>query len=428
MKRQVSTTVLTGSSRPVCRWVLAIVAGCCLVVSGWANGFRNPPEGAAAVARPGGKLVFTEDASAVVHNPANLAGRSGPDAMASLTMGFSEVKYNGVSGNGKTDNDPSVMPSLFYAHPLPDRDITLGLGIHSPYGQFTDWGTQGPFAYTAPYFAQLTTVNVSPVVAANLGERVKIGVGADIMWGELTLKSQFPFGDMLGIPGVPPGQGKIEIDGTDVGGHLGITVDVSPRHRLSATYRSQIDLGLSGDFTVNNVPPPMAPMIQPSVGMDSEIRFPNIVALGYGWTVNEQVRLGLDVEWIEFSRFSELPLDADGNQNLLPGPSIPQNWEDTWTFNLGAEVSVSEAWTVLGGYAFLESPIPPETMAPTLPDADRHVIAAGAQWAHNQHRVDVAYAYSLYDDLTVEQNINPAYVGSYDLSAHLFLISYNLSL
>lgn len=399
-----------------------------LVDTSWANGFRNPPEGAAAVSRTGGRLAFTEDASAGVHNPANLSGLSEPEVLASVTLVYSGVEYDGVSGSGETDDSVGLLPSLFYAAPLSDGRTTFGVGISSPYGQFTEWDKDGPFAFTAPYFAQLTTVNVSPVIATRLGERVRVGVGVDVLWGELTLKSQFPFGLSMGDPTVPPGRGKIDVDGTGVGGHAGITFDVAPDHRVGLTYRSPVDVDMEGDFSVRRVPPPLAPMIAPTVDMDTEINFPSVVTVGYGWRAHERVRLGADVEWIEFSRFAELPLDAGGNQSLLPGAGVPQQWDDTWTVNLGLEWDAGDAWVLSAGYAFLESPIPEETVAPTLPDADRHLLAVGAQWTQQRHRLNVAYAYSIYDDLSVGDNLNPAYSGDYDLFAHLLVISYHVSL
>jgi long-chain fatty acid transport protein len=373
-------------------------------------------------------LAFTEDASAVVHNPANLAGLPGAQVLASATFAYSGVEYDGASGSGETDNAIGILPSLFYASALADRDLVFGIGISSPYGQFTEWDKDGPFAFTAPYFAQLTTVNISPTVATRLGDRVRVGAGVDVLWGELTLKSQFPFGLALGDPTVPPGLGKIQVDGTGVGGHAGITVDLTPTHRVALTCRSPVDLDVEGDFTVRRVPPPMAPMLAPSTAVDSEIKFPTVLTLGYGWRAHDRLRVGADVEWIEFSRFDELPLDVAANQSLLPGPSVPQQWEDTWTLNLGLEWDANETWTLRTGYAFLESPIPTDTVAPTLPDADRHLLAVGARYAKQRHRVEFAYAYSIFDDLSVQRNLNPAYSGEYDLFAHLMVISYSLSL
>ena len=41
----------------------------------FADGFRNPPEGARAVGKLGAHRAFADDATAVIHNPANLVDR-----------------------------------------------------------------------------------------------------------------------------------------------------------------------------------------------------------------------------------------------------------------------------------------------------------------------------------------------------------------
>ena len=79
---------------------------------------------------------------------------------------------------------------------------------------------------------------------------------------------------------------------------------------------------------------------------------------------------------------------------------------------------------LVGGYMFIESPIPDNTMSPTLPDADRHVFSVGLGRKSGGHSLDIAYAYSLFDDRKIDDNQDAAYNGDYDISSHLMGVSY----
>lgn len=171
-------------------------------------------------------------------------------------------------------------------------------------------------------------------------------------------------------------------------------------------------------------------------GFDTSIEFPAVAALGYAVKITDKVRVEVDVEWVQFSKYDELSLDAGQNNPLVQRPGsanpmapvvVPQKWDDTWTYGLGAEWDVRSDLTLRAGYIFLESPVPEETLAPTLPDADRHVISVGAGLHRNGHRLDLAYGYSVIGDREVSPEKNPAYAGTYETGSHLMSVSYGYS-
>ncbi len=107
----------------------------------------------------------------------------------------------------------------------------------------------------------------------------------------------------------------------------------------------------------------------------------------------------------------------------MPRP-IPQNWKDTWTVGIAADWQCTDSCIVRAGYKFMESPIPDETHAPTLPDADRHLLTVGAGYKNDSHSLDIAYALSLFGDRDVSTSSNPVFNGEYDLTSHLLGLSY----
>ncbi|MFP6903990.1 MAG: hypothetical protein VCG02_02140, partial [Verrucomicrobiota bacterium] len=62
-----------------------------------ANGFNNPPVGAAYLGRGGGNYVYGEDGGAMAYNPANLLELE-RSLNASLTLGLVDAQFTGPGG------------------------------------------------------------------------------------------------------------------------------------------------------------------------------------------------------------------------------------------------------------------------------------------------------------------------------------------
>lgn len=388
-----------------------------------ANGFRNPPEGAAALGRGGGKVALTDDASSISHNPAALTGLSEPQAEAALTILRSKADFESPLGLTDETEDPwKLLPNLYAAWPFEEQGIVAGIGVTTPFGQSTEWDKDGIFRYSAPYFAELRVVDVNPTIALKLNDKLSLGLGADVYVSDFTLKQVYRWSAATGVAAAPDGEARFEADGQGFGINAGLLWQMGDRHSLALTYRSAVSVDLDGDFEISGIPPgfPAAPRSD----FETEIDFPAVVALGYGFQPSEKLRIGADVEWVGFSDYESLPLDAGVNTLLLPAPLVPQNWDDIWTFGVGADYQLSDEWALRAGYIFLESPIPDETFSPTLPDADRHVLSVGLGYERGAHSVDVAYALSLFEDRDIQGNSNPAYDGEYCIKSQLMGISY----
>jgi long-chain fatty acid transport protein len=399
-----------------------------------ANGFRNPPEGAAAFGHNGGKLILTEDASTIAINPANAAGMTNSQALVAATVIHTETDYSSPMGSASTEDPLKLLPNVFAVMPLENTRFVAGIGLTTPFGQSTVWDKDGAFHYTAPYSAEMTVINVNPTLATRINDQLSVGVGADIYWSRLELKQVFPWSAVTGSPLSPDGSVHMKGDGQGVGGNIGLTYRPAPRHAFALTYRSPVKVDYDGDTTFSGFPAGGEAMgFSPSSDFNSSIEFPAVAALGYAFQLTDTVRIEADVEWIEYSRYDELSLDAGNNNALLhrPGDADPrgpvvlrQDWNDTWTFGLGADWAMTPEVTLRAGYIYLQSPVPDETLAPTLPDTDRSVVTVGAGYHPDRHSIDLAYGYSIIGDREIGNNQNPAFNGNYETSSHIVSVSY----
>jgi len=403
----------------VCGIVFAMVA-----VS-WADGFRNPPEGAAGLGRGASRLTTGDDASTISHNPANMLDLSAPTVTPTFTFGYAKKEYTSPMGGSEDMEAVVVMPAIYAAVPVGDGRCAFGVGVNSPFGQANEWEEKGLFTGVTPYFSEIQTINVSPAVATKLVERLWVGLGVNIMWANFELRQTNPWSGIPGDNVGPSSHISLEGDGVGLGARVGLTWLPTDRQRIAVAYHSPISVSCEGSMNVGPLPPGLPPFITPESYFETELEFPQIVALGYGCQVLDSVRVEANVEWIEHSRYDKTVINAANNNLLLQqmasmDPLVAvQDWDDTWTFSFGADWAVAEHWTLRGGYVYLPSPVPDATVAPASAEADQQLITMGVGYSNDRHRIDLTYAPAIVDDRT------DAMGGSYEFDAHLFAATYS---
>jgi len=398
-----------------------------------AEGFRNPPAGAANLGRAGGRIAFVDDSSAIAQNPANLVNLQSPEFQFAPSVVYIKVDYQSFTGaTATTDNPWKFLPNFFISTPLKKDQLSVGLGITTPYGLSNEWKPSGSFAdptglrYQSPYFADLKTINFNPTVSVRAGERLTFGVGLNVMWSQLTLKQFYPWAAFPGSTGAEQdGIARLKGDGTGVGINMGLTWQMTERQRLAITYRSPVTVNYGGQLDINNVTPTAA-FLGAATNSDfsTRITFPTTVAVGYGVQITDKFRVESDVEWIQFSKFKSLNLDVGRNAFLFPSTSIPQDWKDTFTAGIAGEWKFAPGWTMRGGYQFYQSPVPDRTFSPTIPDADQNVLTVGLSYQTGQHTFDLGYGADFYAPRTITNDQNAAFNGTYKNTVHLFALSY----
>ena len=407
--------------------VVAVIFGQAAVL---ADGYRNPPEGAAAVGRGGSRYVFADDLTVITHNPANLADFTNAAVTVSLTFGYGPAKYTSPSGaTEEPDDSVSLLPAVYAAVPLGDGRCMFGLGITTPYGQSTEWDESGLFTGLAPYQAEMITINVSPNFAVRVTDDLTAGAGLNLMHGNLEFRQMLPWLPLPAGLGGPSSRLVFEGTGSGVGGTFGLTWQFTERQRLAASYRTPMTVQFDGDFTMVNPPPPatLPPTFTPTSDFSTEINFPAIAAFGYGVEVSDSLRLEGNVEWLEHSRNDVMTIDIANNTPLLLAAlgtvDLPQDWDDIWTFSFGADWSPNEAWVLRGGWTWIPTPVPDATFMPVLLDDDRHILGVGAGYRCGGHAVDLGYVYSIVEDREIVAGTSLV-AGTYEMDPQLAAVTY----
>ena len=399
--------------------MFAVVAGA------FSEGFRNPTIGTFGLGRSGGRIAQVDDSTAVQQNPANLIGITNAEIQLTPSVVYISADFQSttVPGQSASTKDPwKLLPNFFASVPLKNDQVVVGLGVTTPYGLGNEWDTgtsafkqpTGVFTYFAPHSSQLTAVNFNPSLAVKITDKIWLGAGLDIMWSELEFKQFLS-------PYAPNLEAHAKGDGVGYGGNLGITYKLTDHQRLALTYRSTMTVDYSGTTKFSSYSG------VPSTSFGSQIKFPNIIAAGYGIDLTDTIRLETDFEWIQFSQFKNLPVNVGLNYLSVPSQNLPQNWKDTFTIGIGGDWKFAQHWTLRAGYQYFESPVPDKTFSPTIPDANQNVITLGLGWKTRHHSLEAAYGLDFYDERHISNNQNPAFNGKYTFNVHLFSLAYRYS-
>lgn len=398
----------------------ALAAACAWSQYALGDGLRNPPSTAAALGKADTHLVWVDDASALFYNPANLVDVPSLQVQVSVLVGYSSSDYSGKLGNTETDRPWSLLPEFALAWPVPETDLTLGFGVHVPFGRQTRWDSDGALRYAAPVYTSMMVMDFTPTLAWRVSDTVSVGAGLDLYYGRLQLTQLLPI--------LSSSRLTADSDGYAIGGNAGITWRITPNQRLALTCQAPFDMTFNGEMETTDVPSPAVA----SSDFETSFKYPTIVALGYGIQLVETVRLEANVEWLQYSRFKTLTIDAGDNAALLETlglSSISEDWKDTWTFGLGADWRFARDWTLRAGYKYLQSPIPDSTFSPSMLDTDQSILSVGIGYQRGRHAVDLAYAVGLFAKRQVDSNQNTLYEdGVYDFEGHLVALTYTCTL
>jgi len=410
-----------------------VAAAACAVQHGYGEGFRNPPPGTFSLSRAGGRIAQVDNAEAAYHNPANVVDLPTMQVEAAPGIVYFKVEHEG--GSTETTDPVKFLPDAFFTMPLIKDKLALGVAVTTPFGISNEWDKdKGKFTdptswrYLTPYFSELITINANPSLSWKINDRLSVGAGLDVFWSQITFKQYYPPLSVT-IPGAgtftsPETTFKARGDGIGLGGNAGLTFKITDKQRVAVTYRSPFSINYNGDLRFENTPLGATQ----SSDFDSKVRFPTIVSVGYGIQLSDTVRLETDVEWLQFSRFKNLAIDAGANNANFGADdsrrNLRQDWDDTFTAGIAADWHFADDWTLRGGYQYYETPVPDETFSPTIPDSNQHAITSGISYSHGHHTGEFAYSWVIYEDRNINNDQVAAFNGHYEMNVHLFALSY----
>lgn len=440
------------------RYLLALELACLLCPSlGHAQALRFQSQGAVAAGQGNAFVAQADDASAIHYNPAGLSQANGVQIVTGTTLLGGSIKTNSSTGiDSRGDFGGSIAfppPSHSYVSANLGSlgwdglsNVTVGLGLTSPFGLNTRYPVDGPFN-TAVTSAALPLIDIKPTVAYKLNEQLAIGVSADI----------YTFASFLGqghgeIKQVGDGAlsgASVELNGKGTGAGATVSLLYTPLRNdngkpiasIGLVYRTQAVVPLNGSLLVNGA--------QVSGGSASLVLPPIYTGAIAIWPLrasDREWKVEIDVEYVGWKSHRDLDI------HLSSGGGIPQprQWETVPVVAIGTEYKwLNPEWlphwnvAVRSGYTRTENPVPDRTFDPGTISLSANTLSIGAGFlCQGQGRflgmvpcggasafwpkaigMDVAFQEWFYEPRTVSGNLNPTVDGAYHAYVHLGIVS-----
>jgi long-chain fatty acid transport protein len=279
------------------------------------------------------------------------------------------------------------VPNAYFAYPLMDRDLWVGLGVSAPFGLANKYDADWFGRYDS-IETDLLTINIAPSVAYKVLDWVSIGGGIDIQYADAKLVNAVFAG-----PTAPDIISNVEGDNWAVGYNVGVLFEPLPTTRVGVHYRSRIDHTLEGDVKLTQ-----AGALRSNLPGTADLDLPDIIAVGFAHDVTPALTVMAEYNWYGWSSFKEIRVKRSG----LADQVVTQNYEDTFSVAVGAQYKLNDEWTVRSGFQYDETPTVEGFRSTRTPDGDRYWLSAGLSYdISDNFTVDVAYTHVFISDADV---------------------------
>ncbi len=371
-----------------------------------AAGFQLTEQSVAGMGRAhAGAGIVGDDVSAIHFNPAGMTLLHGLQTTVAGTYVSLDIDYKGLDGERENGRDkPASIPAAFLSYQVNDS-LWLGLAITSPYGMRIRYGSDWAENQRG-ISGSVTTVDINPNIAWKVNDYISLGGGVSALWTHSKIKSGIPSGN---------GDGQFEYKGSDwmFTYNLGLMVTPTEDLRFGVSYRSSAHVTARGDYYIRG-----NKFMNGVVDGKGRLQTPETVYISATWKPIQRLRLSGLARWANWKKFENMRFSMDNSDDLqktangqylsatlphmanalqkgLANVNIQNDWKAAWLFSLGADLDVTDQWTVRGGIALETDPIKQQNLRTALiPDTKRLWLTCGLSWKPTpKWQVDMAYGH-----------------------------------
>lgn len=423
-----------------------------------ASGVGNANAGVAAIA---------EDASTIFYNPAGLSKLEGKQVVVAghFVSATSQFTNNGsllnpdlggtaISGGDEDGAGSAFVPNFYYANQLNDK-WTFGLGINAPFASSTEYSDTWVGRYQATE-SEIKTININPSVSFKANEKLSVGFGVNVQYIEAELANQLDSAaicvaallavsadptactnDTFGMTAIgdvsTDSSQSLSGDDWSFGWNFGLLYDMSDDTRLGFAYRSSVEHTVTGtaDFTRSAELDAFLTFATSNAFTDSAasvgVDLPETLSLSVYHTLNSKWAMMADVTWTKWTSFDELVVNFDNVEQ--PSATVPENWENSLRYSVGANYQADAKWLYRVGVALDESPISSaEDRTARIPGNDRVWLSFGFGYkTSDTMSIDVGYAHVFIKDGPINNTdaFGHTLTGNYESSADILSAQVN---
>ncbi|WP_458700692.1 OmpP1/FadL family transporter [Sulfurospirillum sp. 1307] len=401
-----------------------------------ASGYRIPEQSSNSVALGAAYVANANGADASYYNPANMVWNDNASEMelAFTYINLPKVKYtdNRTSTyNGDSKQENFYVPTFHYVSPEVNN-WRFGLSFVAPGGLSKRWDEA--FSKTFSEEFTLKILELNPTAAYKVNDKFSIGFGLRGVYTDGIVKSDGAAPADLNLDGTNESYVNVKRDMTgdsiDFGYNLALSYKPIENLTLSTTYRSKVDLTVTGDAKLSNIvlsglAPYGTVLGTYNGGASVTIPLPATLAIAAAYTFNKTtVELVLDrTYWSDYKN-----LDFNYDSDLTTGALAtfdnvkPKNWKDVNAYRIGITHQYNDKLKLMAGFSIDKTPAPDATLGFELPDSDAYLYSAGLEYKVND-KMKLGFSY-LFSDKDTRSVNNGTLDGTFtDSAAHLVTAS-----
>ncbi len=359
--------------------IVSVLAMASVFIAGsaFASGYRIPEQSADSMAKAGANIASASGPDTAYYNPANLSWMTGGWQIEAdlnyihlTSVDYTDTRSSTLDASSEKEN--FLIPTLFVVSPE-YNNFRFGFSVTTPYGLAKRWENTYPKTFVSNF--NLKTHDINPTVAYKINKMFSIAGGVRLIYGTAGAKNE-------GIIGLGPSfSGDISGDALEWGYNLAVSMRPNEKSNISITYRSHVDLEAGTDNTLT-----IGATTINTKG-DTTIPTPAVLSIAGAYTFD---KLTVELAWDRtfWSKYKTLDFNFD---TVLPAPldtlydtPTAKNWADSDAIRIGLEYVLNDCWTLMGGFAYDQNPIPGTTLGFETPDSDAWLFSLGARYKVNE--------------------------------------------
>ena len=399
--------------------ILAIAAA--LPSAAVAGGYIVPNTNPRDLSMAGSAMAAQDSAGAAYANPAALSKLEG----LNVTGGVSLIDFRSTwtdsariaDGQAVTMIPKGAFPFVLFAgyglKLANGMKLGVGGGVNIPGGGYSFWPGNWPGRY------QIVTVDrkvYGMYLTSGLQIMPQVRVGGGLVYYRTTehLIQGINFLGYDSSAELGTSGGAVSFD---------LSTEVQPLKTIPLTigvdYKHQAVQHLSGHGHFDNPPPALqgyGVVDQPATHV---LTYPNRLEVGASYQVIPQLLVTAQWTWERFHVYKSDVFNGGLGFSL----AVNRDYKNGYTLRLGGEFQALPQLKVRGGILRDISPVRPETLDPTLPEANVWAGALGVGYEVMPGlQVDAAYFHAFYDTITAA-GVDQAFPGTYDTRANIWSLA-----
>jgi long-chain fatty acid transport protein len=314
--------------------------------------------------------------------------------------------------NAESKEEHFYVPTFHYVSPA-INDWRFGLSIVAPGGLSKRW--DGAYQMLKAEEFTLAVIELNPTASYKVNDKFSVGFGLRGVYsdGIIRLSGGAPFS-------ATTYDHTMKADSIDFGYNLAMSYKPMNNLTLSTTYRSKVDLTVSGDITGSSTAPGA---VYPS-SVETQVPLPAALALAAAYTM-DKTTIEFVYERTYWSAYDTLDFDfTNATLEFGFGGISQKNWKDVNAYRIGVTHEYSDTLKLMAAFAIDENPIPDSTVAFELPDSDAKLYSVGFEYKVNEKiKVGLAYLYDQKESRSVLNGAGKPNGTFTDASAHLVTAS-----